>query len=145
MNLKKLCITEAIQETVTVYIDETKHPMAFKRKLQDLINCGMTEDEARFYIKKGFDMEMELSENGLFLIESEPLDSINIYDPYTGEELLNDSTNENFIADIRENSVICNDFETLSKEEFLNKYNSFTSPQTYDNTKTIWEYEKEIN
>ena len=79
------------EETIDFYLDENKHPIAFKAKLDELICSGLSEDEAREFINgTPFCLEVYYSPyNGLFMVESEPLDCITPYDPYTGEEMEN--------------------------------------------------------
>lgn len=73
-------------ETVEIYLDETKHPRAFKTKLRELIDSGMTEHDAREFIRETpFDMEVCYDFNrGLFMVECETVGSTEIYNPYTG-------------------------------------------------------------
>lgn len=78
-------------ELLDVYLDEVKHPIAFAAKKQELIDSGMTEEEAVDFIRTTpFQMELYYAPfNGLFLIESEALESIAPFNPYTGEEIPN--------------------------------------------------------
>ena len=77
-------------ETITVILSETKNPICFKNKMNELITqAGMTETEARNYINTTeFELEIYYEENlGLFAVESEAVESCEIFSPYTGEEL----------------------------------------------------------
>ncbi|OQA46903.1 MAG: hypothetical protein BWY47_01522 [Bacteroidetes bacterium ADurb.Bin302] len=79
-------------ETVDVYLSEDKTPVAFARKLKELLEqkAFNSEDEAKNWIRKTpFSMELYYSiDQGLFLVESEAVESDSeIYNPYTGEEL----------------------------------------------------------
>ena len=75
-------------EVIDVYLDEDKHPRAFKTKLHELIESGLDEDAARKFIRDTpFVMEVYYDLNrGLFMVESEAVESIEIYNPYTGVE-----------------------------------------------------------
>lgn len=79
-------------ELVDIKLDKEKHPIAWNNKKQELIESGMPEDEAEDFLRTTpFQMEVYYAPfNGLFLIESEPLDSITPFNPYTGEEMEND-------------------------------------------------------
>ena len=76
-------------ESFDFYLSETKNPMSFKTKLEELIESGLTEQEARTYIlSTPIEMEIYYEKNvGLFMIESEAVESCPIFDPYTGEAL----------------------------------------------------------
>ena len=75
-------------EVIDVYLDEVKHPRAFKTKLHELIESGLDEDAARKFIRDTpFVMEVYYDLNrGLFMVESEAVESTEIYNPYTGVE-----------------------------------------------------------
>jgi hypothetical protein len=75
------------EEIITLKIDEKEHPIAYKAKLDELIECGMSEDEARKYISQGFVMEIHYAPNqGFFLVESEAIGCTTIFNPYDGIE-----------------------------------------------------------
>ena len=75
------------EEVIVLKIDETQHPVAYKAKLNELIEAGMTEKEARDVINDGITMEVFYSPNqGFFLVESEAIESTEIYNPYDGSE-----------------------------------------------------------
>lgn len=73
-------------EVFDFYLDEVKHPRAFKTKVCELVNDGMNEDEARKFVRETpFIMEVCYDLNrGLFMVESEAVESTEIYNPYTG-------------------------------------------------------------
>ena len=75
-------------EAFDFYLDEAKHPRAFKTKLRELIESGLDEDAARKFIRDTpFVMEVYYDLNrGLFMVESEAVESTEIYNPYTGVE-----------------------------------------------------------
>jgi hypothetical protein len=74
-------------EIITLKINQTEHPIAYKAKLNELIEAGMTEKEARDVINDGITMEVFYSPNqGFFLVESEAIESTEIYNPYDGSE-----------------------------------------------------------
>lgn len=73
------------EEVFHLIVSETSHPKAFKAKLDELINAGMTEKDARDAIANGVVMEVYYSPNqGFFLIESEAVESTIIFNPYDG-------------------------------------------------------------
>lgn len=68
-------------------LDKEHTPHAFKNKVDELVNCGLEREEAE---KQVLDMKFELEvyyhpDNGMFCVESEAVESGNIYSPYTGE------------------------------------------------------------
>jgi hypothetical protein len=75
------------EEILILKIDETQHPIAYKAKLNELIQAGMTEQDARNTINQGIVMEVYYATNqGFFLVESEAIESTEIYNPYDGTE-----------------------------------------------------------
>ena len=76
-------------ESIEVYLTATKTPIAFAKKKAELIDSGMSEDEAiKFINETPFEMEIYYSDNcGLFMVESEAVTDCEITDPYTGEQL----------------------------------------------------------
>lgn len=90
MEREKLIPDAGNEEVINVYIDEVHYPNVFHRKLKELVDdCGMTEDEAREAItSQPFVLELVYHPNyGLFAVESEAIDSTEIFSPYTGEEI----------------------------------------------------------
>ena len=77
-------------ETIVVRIDKNQHPIAWAKKRQELIDCGMKEDEVDDYMYRygcEFVMEVVYSEfQGLFMVESEAIECTPIYNPYDGTE-----------------------------------------------------------
>ena len=80
------------EEVIEVRLSREKTPIAFKEKLDELMEEGAfdTEKEAIEWIEKTpFVMEMYYEKgHGLFLVESEAIDSCDIVSPYTKEELV---------------------------------------------------------
>jgi hypothetical protein len=77
-------------ESIHVLLSETKNPICFKNKLNELINqAGMTEQEARNFINTTeFELEVYYEEGqGLFAVESEAVESTEIFSPYSKEQL----------------------------------------------------------
>ena len=72
-----------------ISLDETKYPIAFKAKLDELVKCGMTETSARKLISESpIEMEIYYSpDQGLFAVEAEAVDNSLIFNPYDGEEM----------------------------------------------------------
>lgn len=74
-------------EIIVLKINQAEHPIAYKAKLDELISSGMSEDDARDAIIQGIPMEVYYSPNqGFFLVESEAIESTEIYNPYDGTE-----------------------------------------------------------
>ena len=80
------------EEVIEVRLSREKTPIAFKEKLEELMEEGAfdTEKEAIEWIEKTpFVMEMYYEKShGLFLVESEALEGGGIASPYTKEELV---------------------------------------------------------
>ena len=52
------------------------------------MSTGLTEADARKAIADGLEMEVVFSEQGVFLIESEALESVDCVNPYDGTKLI---------------------------------------------------------
>ena len=80
------------EEVIEVMLSREKTPIAFKEKLEELMEEGAfdTEKEAIEWIEKTpFVMEMYYEKGqGLFLVESDAIDNCDIVSPYTKEELV---------------------------------------------------------
>lgn len=76
-------------ESIEFYLDKTKQPIAYNAKLKELIGAGMTKVEAENFIDETpLCLEMYYSaDQGLFMVESEAVESCEIYNPYNGEML----------------------------------------------------------
>lgn len=77
------------EETITVYLSEQATPIAWRAKMDELIENDMTEAEARKWIANAsFVMEMYYEKGrGLFLVESEACECTGlIHSPYTCRE-----------------------------------------------------------
>jgi hypothetical protein len=82
---------QGTEETIEFYLDQVKHPVAYGNKKVELMNSGMPLDEIDRYIRNTpFVMEVYYSKDqGLFLVESEPIGIIKMYNPYDGIEIFN--------------------------------------------------------
>jgi len=76
-------------ESIKFFLNKDKHPIAFAAKLKELVECGMSKEDAESAIPEmEFEMEIYYSDGlGLFMVESEAVESCTIIDPYTGNEL----------------------------------------------------------
>lgn len=81
--------SENYEHLCNVKLTKEKYPIAYKNKLRELVNSGMTEKEAEDYLKDS-EIELELyyhEEYGMFAVESDAVDNgAEIYSPYTGEK-----------------------------------------------------------
>lgn len=76
------------EETIEVTLTEDKYPNAYRHKLQELMENGMTEEEARKAIaESSITLELYYHENyGLMALESEAVESLDeIHSPYNGK------------------------------------------------------------
>lgn len=88
----ELRITIEETDIIEVQLCPNKTPIAYQRKKKELVECsGMTEEEADKYLLTPIPLEIFYSNQGLFGVEAECLDSCEIYNPYTGEEIPNDN------------------------------------------------------
>lgn len=85
----KLNNQTAYEHLCNVRLTEDKFPIAYKNKLKELVDCGMTEKEARDFLNDT-PIELELYYSygyGLFAVETDAVDGgATIFDPYTGTE-----------------------------------------------------------
>lgn len=77
-------------DTIKVRITATSHPQVFNEKLKELLNSGLTEIEAKDFINTSeFELELYYSPDlGMFAVESEAVESCELFDPYTGIKML---------------------------------------------------------
>lgn len=91
----KLNPSDAI-ESVSVRLSEDKTPVAFRNKVQELVEAGMTESEARkFILETPFVLEIYYEKGyGLFAVESDTLEGCaeSICSPYS-QEFFEDNEN----------------------------------------------------
>lgn len=76
-------------EIIELFLSEDKTPIAYQKKVTELIKSGMTKEEAENFVSTTpFEMEFYYSDDlGLFLVESEAVEEANIIDPYSGKKL----------------------------------------------------------
>jgi len=88
-----LKVIEDEGDVIDVLLTPNKTPIAYNRKLHELINkSGMTKEEAEVYLLVPIHLELFYSmEQGVFAVEAEVLDSCEIYNPYTGREIPNEN------------------------------------------------------
>lgn len=88
----QLRITEEEGDVVDIFLCPNKTPVAYARKIKELMSAGMTEAEAENCLLRPIPIELFYSfDQGLWGIEAECLSSCEVYDPYTGEEIPNDN------------------------------------------------------
>lgn len=77
------------EEVINVYLTEEKFPIAFNAKLKEVMDQKFfdSEKEARVWIEETpIALELYYSiDFGLFAVESEAVESADIYDPYTNQ------------------------------------------------------------
>lgn len=149
--MKKLAfLMEQTDNCIIIKIDPNKHPKAYKRAIDTFVESGWTEEDAKADLLYGFEMEVFYSDTGgVFLVESSAIENTPIYDPYTGEEIVCESSDDNFLNDLTLDEALQSDFESLSEKEFIEKYKSlvagFNEPpsKVYENTMTLYQYQKD--
>lgn len=74
-------------ESVEIALDPIKFPIAYAAKVNELIVCGLSQEEAEKEALRPIEMEMYYENGlGLMLVESEAVESAPIYSPYTKEQ-----------------------------------------------------------
>ena len=77
-------------EPISVVVTPDEHPLAYNAMIKSLMNRGMTKAEAVACMIQPMELELYYDENnGLFAVELEAVESVNMFNPYTGEELEN--------------------------------------------------------
>lgn len=92
----RLIVSQFEGDTFMLHLTEDRTPAAFERRVADLMRGGLPEAEAR-HAAAVTPVCMELfcdPERGLFAVESEPLAQIQIFNPYSGEEVPNEILDE---------------------------------------------------
>lgn len=76
-------------EVINVQLCPNRTPTVYQHTLKDLIEiAGMTEQEAKDYLLQPIELELFYANGlGLFAVESAAVESTQIYNPYTGEEI----------------------------------------------------------
>lgn len=77
------------EEVVFIKLSEIKHPVAFNKKVEELIASGLTKKEAiKFVQEYRFCMELYYEKGlGLMMVESEVIEnSCDIFSPYSGKK-----------------------------------------------------------
>lgn len=75
-------------ESIRVQLSKEKTPIAWEQRVQSLINSGITREQAEAVADSTIEVEIYYNPDaGLFLVESEAVESGTIYDPYSGELL----------------------------------------------------------
>ena len=73
-------------EVVKIKLDPIEHPIAYKNRVESLLLSGMTKEQAEADALQPIIVEMYYDQNaGIFLVESEAIETGNIYNPYSGE------------------------------------------------------------
>jgi hypothetical protein len=119
VNNDPLRITEE-GDVIEIYLTEEKTPVAYQRKKYELMELsGMTEQEAERYLSQT-PVPLELfydMDRGMFGVESDALESCEIYNPYTGKEIPNDNLPAKELPDPRKRlDEILGELENLSSE-----------------------------
>ena len=85
----KLIIPAQEAETIDVLLSPNRHPIAFERKVRCMMTSGLTRPEAEAHVLVT-PLQLEIFYDvgqGLFALESEAIESITVFNPYTGDEV----------------------------------------------------------
>lgn len=72
-------------ESIYVCLDPIKHPLAFEAKVKNLISSGISREDAEIVAREPIEMELYYEDHGLMMVESEAVETCEIYSPYTRE------------------------------------------------------------
>lgn len=77
-------------ESITIKLQPEKQPKLFNYKVEELMSQGIDyEDAKNMVLEMEFEMEVYYSpDRGLFLVDTEAVESSYIFDPYTGIQLM---------------------------------------------------------
>lgn len=118
--MERLVLTPCnLSEVITVQITEDKFPVIYHRKKKELMNSGMSEEEVLGQLSNWYiDLELQYQpEFGLFAVESDAIESSNIFSPYTGEQCINPD-DENIAIDKKGNIIHKGDKVRWTDPEF---------------------------
>ncbi len=77
------------EEVIEIYLSKEKTPIAFEKKVSELVESGASssrEEAEKWVSETPFVMELCYERDcGLFAVESEAIESTDIYSPYTRE------------------------------------------------------------
>jgi hypothetical protein len=76
-------------ESINVLLSKVKTPIAFKKKVDELVESGLSfKDAENFVSTTEIEMEFYYSDGlGLFMVEAEAVECCTIVDPYTSIKL----------------------------------------------------------
>jgi hypothetical protein len=83
----KLIIPAEYSETIDVFLSPTAMPRAYECKVRCLMKSGLSREEAEQTVQTT-PLTLEIFydiDRGLFALESEAIECIDVYNPYTGE------------------------------------------------------------
>ncbi len=90
IDMEELRITEEDGHVVDVFLKPNTQPYIAKRA--ELVRCGMSEEDAEAWLlTTPIPLELFYTKTGLFGVESEAVESCDIYNPYSGETIPNDN------------------------------------------------------
>lgn len=73
-------------ESIEISLDPIKHPIAYAKRVEELIECGFSKKEAEKEAMQPTEMELYYEKGlGLMLVDTGAVESGTIYSPYTGE------------------------------------------------------------
>ena len=73
-------------ESIEIALDPIKFPIAYAAKVNELIDCGFSKEEAEKEALRPIEMELYYENGlGLMLVDTGAVESGTIYSPYTGE------------------------------------------------------------
>ena len=73
-------------ESVMILLTPEKTPIAYQHRVDELINCGTKERDAKILALEPIELEIYYEQDcGLFGVDSGAVESGTIYSPYSGE------------------------------------------------------------
>jgi len=88
-----LRIAQQEGDVIDILLTKERTPVAYERKIHEyMTRNGTTRKEAEEYLKKPIPVELFYSfDQGIFAVEAEAIESCEIYNPYSGDEIPNDN------------------------------------------------------
>ena len=85
-------------EIISIGLCPSKHPIAYKNRVESLILSGLNQEEAELEALEPIDMEFYYDiNNGLFMVEEGAVESVDITNPYTGELMEEFKENDEYL------------------------------------------------
>jgi len=108
-------------ESFEFTLRKDKHPIAYYRKMSELLNQGLSLKDAENIISNPIELEIYYEiDNGLMCVEAEAVESGTIFSPYTQEQYEDDDTKD-------DTDFVKNKTDSVIDELFVNCHKKFNT------------------